>query len=207
MKQYTKSWMTAFTISLLVCACFVLAFLLYLNSQKSVNDEEPAPSEREISEQEQTPEEFVDIQDNVGAVSFTEDQLTELARNIFSLDGFLNNVSVELSADGDITVGAKIKDKDALIEKYPELEKYSVLLSAVENRNIEVKGGLEDRDGMAAFEISSVTVSGVPIDKSMISPFLEDDDFSELFNVDYDSIEVDDGLLVFKNGVPDILKY
>ncbi len=47
--------------------------------------------------------------DNVGAVSFTEDQITELARNIFSLDGFLNNVSVELKSDSEIKVGAKIK--------------------------------------------------------------------------------------------------
>lgn len=65
---------------------------------------------------------------NVGAVSFTEDQITELARNIFSLDGFLNNVSVELKSDGEIKVGAKIKDKSALLKQYPELEKYSLLL-------------------------------------------------------------------------------
>ena len=50
-------------------------------------------------------------------------------------------------------------------------------------------------------------MSGVPIDKGLISPFIEEDDFSELFSVEYDSVEVDDGLLVFKNGVPDILKY
>ena len=56
---------------------------------------------------------------------------------------------------------------------------------------------------MAAFEIESVTVAGVPIDKGLISPFIEEDDFSELFSVEYDSVEVDDGLLVFKNGVPD----
>ena len=93
------------------------------------------------------------------------------------------------------------------MEQYPELEKYSLLLSAVENRNIEVIGGLSDNGGMAAFEIESVSVSGVPIDKGLISPFIEEDDFSELFSVEYDSVEVDDGLLVFKNGVPDILKY
>ncbi len=74
------------------------------------------------------------------------------------------------------------------------------MLSAVENRNIEVIGGLSDNGGMAAFEIESVSVSGVPIDKGLISPFIEEDDFSELFSVEYDSVEVDDGLLVFKNG-------
>lgn len=207
MKQYTKNWMMAFTISLLVCISFVLAFLLYLNSHGSSVDNEPAPSEREISENDKTQEEFTDIHDNVGAVSFTEDQITELARNIFSLDGFLNNVSVELSSDGEIKVGAKIKDKSALTDKYPELEKYSILLSAVENRKIEVTGGLADRGGRAAFEIDSVTVAGMPIDKNILTPFFEEDDFSELFNVDYDSVEVENGLLVFKNGVPDILQY
>jgi hypothetical protein len=205
-KQYTKNWMMAFTISLLVCACFVLAFMLYLNSQGGGAEEQPAPSRSEADEQS-AKEEFTDIPDNVGAVSFTEDQITELARNIFSLDGFLNNVSVELKSDGEIKVGAKIKDKSALLKQYPELEKYSLLLSAVEHRNIEVTGGLSDNGGMAAFEIESVTVAGVPIDKGLISPFIEEDDFSELFSVEYDSVEVDDGLLVFKNGVPDILKY
>ncbi len=206
MRQYTKNWMMAFTISMLVCISFILAFMLYFNLN-SAQDQQSAPSEQEPDESKNEQQEFTDIDDNVGAVSFTEDQITELARNIFSLDGFLNNVSVELLAEDDIKVEAKIKDKEALLEHYPELEKYSILLSAVENRNIEVTGGLEDNDGLATFKIDTVKVSGMTIDKSIISPFFEQDDFSKLFNVDYDSVEIDDGMLVFKSGVPDILQY
>lgn len=206
MRQYTKNWMMAFTISMLVCISFILAFMLYFDLN-SAQDQQSAPSEQEPDESKNEQQEFTDIDDNVGAVSFTEDQITELARNIFSLDGFLNNVSVELLAEDDIKVEAKIKDKEALLEHYPELEKYSILLSAVENRNIEVTGGLEDNDGLATFKIDTVKVSGMTIDKSIISPFFEQDDFSKLFNVDYDSVEIDDGMLVFKSGVPDILQY
>ena len=119
----------------------------------------------------------------------------------------MNNVSVELKSDSEIKVGAKIKDKDALLEQYPELEKYSLLLSAVENRNIEVIGGLSDNGGMAAFEIESVSVSGVPIDKGAYQSVYRGGRLFRAFSVEYDSVEVDDGLLVFKNGVPDILKY
>ena len=206
MRQYTKNWMMAFTISMLVCISFILAFMLYFDLN-SAQDQQSAPSEQEPDESKNEQQEFTDIDDNVGAVSFTEDQITELARNIFSLDGFLNNVSVELLAEDDIKVEAKIKDKEALLEHYPELEKYSILLSAVENRNIEVTGGLEDNDGLATFKIDTVKVSGMTIDKSIISPFFEQDYFSKLFNVDYDSVEIDDGMLVFKSGVPDILQY
>ena len=207
LKQYAKNWITAFTISLLVCISLVLAFILYLNLSGKDRDGKSEPDKNNVTARENTPSEFTDVQDNVGAVSFTEDQITELARKIFFLDGFLSNVSVDLNADGSIGVQAKIKDKDALTKQYPELEKYGVLLSAVENRRIEVSGGLEDRDGSAAFVVESVKVAGLPIDKAIISPFLEEDDFSELFSVDYDSIEIDDGIVVFKNGVPDLLQY
>ena len=232
MKQYAKNWITAFTISLLVCISLVLAFILYLNLSGKDGDGKNEPDKNNVTALENTPSEFTDVEDNVGAVSFTEDQITELARKIFFLDGFLSNVSVDLNADGsigvqarikdkdaDTSVGvqinadgsigvqARIKDKDALIKQYPELEKYGVLLSAMENRKIEVSGGLEDRDGSAAFVVESVKVAGLPIDKAIISPFLEEDDFSELFSVDYDSIEIDDGIVVFKNGVPDLLQY
>lgn len=207
LKQYAKNWITAFTISLLVCISLVLAFILYLNLSGKDGDGKNEPDKNNVTARENTPSEFTDVQDNVGAVSFTEDQITELARKIFFLDGFLSNVSVDLNADGSIGVQARIKDKDALTKQYPELEKYGVLLSAVENRRIEVSGGLEDRDGSAAFVVESVKVSGLPIDKAIISPFLEEDDFSELFSVDYDSIEIDDGIVVFKNGVPDLLQY
>lgn len=207
LKQYAKNWITAFTISLLVCISLVLAFILYLNLSGKDGDGKNEPDKNNVTALENTPSEFTDVEDNVGAVSFTEDQITELARKIFFLDGFLSNVSVDLNADGSIGVQARIKDKDALIKQYPELEKYGVLLSAVENRRIEVSGGLEDRDGSAAFVVESVKVAGLPIDKAIISPFLEEDDFSELFSVDYDSIEIDDGIVVFKNGVPDLLQY
>jgi len=203
LRQYTKNWLLSFSISALVFVSLILAFLLFLK-----DDESPVlPEEQPKQNIQQETEPFVDYDDNVGAVTFTEDQVTELARNIFSLDGYLNNIKLEFEDDGNINIGAKIKDKEKLIETYPQLEKYSLVLTAVENKDIALTGELTDNEGMAQFEITKVSVAGMPIDKDILTPFIEQDEFAMLFDVEYNSVEIEDGMLVFKNGVPEILQY
>lgn len=204
MRKTTKHWMLAFTVSILVCVCGILGLLLYLQAQtpQVTAEETPAPVRRETDAVS-----FEDVQDNVGAVTFTEDQITEIARNVFSLDGFLQHVGVRLQDDGKIILSANIKDKEALIEEYPELAPYELLLGALEQKKITVNGALEEERGLATFRVSDVTVAGVPIDRNLIRPLLEEADFAELFRVDYDSVEVRDGMLVFSDGVPAILQY
>ena len=45
------------------------------------------------------------------------------------------------------------------------------------------------------------------IDTDLISPFIEEDGISAFFDVEYSDIELTDGLVVFKNDIPDVLKY
>lgn len=204
MKTYTKRWIFAFTISFLVCSFLVMAFMLFMGAHGAEkSDKAPAASEGEQTEDIG----FSDIEDNVGGVSFTEDQITEIARGVFGLDSFLHELSVSLSKSGEIDVGARINDSEKLLESYPELSRFSALLDVVENRSISVSGELENVDGRAAFRIVSASVSGVPIDKGLISPFLEDDEFSELFSVDYDSVDIRDGRIVFSGQLPEMLQY
>lgn len=197
MKKYTKNWLLAFTVTVLVCVSLTLALLLYMRPASAKTPAAPA------KEQPQKPAPFVDIEDNVGAVSLTEDEVTELARSAFSDEGFLTDVAVELEDDG-VALSARIKNKDALVSRYPELEKYSLLLSALEGRKITVTGGLAERDGLAAFEISEVTVAGLPVDKRLLSPFIEDDGFADFFGVPFDSVELKKGRLVFYGDLPEI---
>ena len=183
-----------------------MAFMLIQGPQTVQHN----PETNNKSENTRTPEqrqEFTDIEDNVGAVSFTGDQLTELARNIFSLDGYLNNVKIELSDDGGVAVMATIKDKDKLIDTFPELDKYGALLAAVEKRKLDISGKIVDNGGMAAFEITSASVSGVPVSRELVTPFMENSDFAELFNVKYDSVKIENNRLVFYGQLPDILEY
>lgn len=210
LKNNTKTWLISFIVSMLTLTSMVMGFSIFMNIDRQKSN---APATDLVTtyepdtDTEPHPEVFEHIEDNVGAVTFTEDQITELARNIFSLDGFLSNVHVGFERSGDISVTAKIKDKEKLLDTYPELNKYSMILSVVEGKNISLTGSLSDEDGMATFSIEDVTVAGMSVDKSLLSPFIEEDDFSEIFNVEYDSIEITEGMLVFKNGLPDILQY
>ena len=207
MKKYTKTWILSFVTSIAVFSVLIFAFAVFMNyDKKDRTDVSPQTQETPQSDTPDT-EEYTDYNDNVGAVSFTEDQITELARNIFYLDGYLNNVKVEFDKTGEIRMGARIKDKQKLVDSYPELEKYSALLGVVENQNISISAQVVEDDGMAKFSITDVNVGGLPIDKGLLEPFIEEDEFSKLFNVSYDSIEIDDGMVVFKQGVPDILDY
>lgn len=206
MKKYRKNWLISFSASFMVFTALLFAFLAFMNydNQKHVEKAEPQSTEQPEQTQET---EYVNYDDNVGAVSFTEDQITELARNIFYLDDYLSNVKVEFEETGTINVSAKIKDKERLVSEYPELEKYSTLLSIVENQKISMTGEITDNEGMAQLNIVDVKVAGIPIDKGLLEPFIEQDEFSELFNVEYDSIEFEEGTVVFKQGLPDILNY
>lgn len=206
MKQYTKKWLSAFSITVVLITCAVLLFLLLTRKEEVV----VTPDSSYSSQGETTApdsENYVNIEDNVGAVSFTEDQITELARNIFSLDGFLTNLKVELEDGGDISVRAKIKDAKKLVETYPELASFSSLLSVIEGKDISVSGSLSDNGGYAQFDVTSAKVAGITLNKALLSPFLEEGDFSALFDVEYDCVEIMSDRLVFKNGLPEILQY
>ena len=159
---------------------------------------------QDIEKKQQT--EYYEPQDNVGAISFTEDQITELVRKMFYVDGFINNLDITFE-EGRITVSAKIKDKDKLIEFYPELKKYNSVLSAVQNKKLTATASLVEKEGRAAIKLDSVSVGKMNIDVDVISPFVETDGICDFFDVEYSDIELTDGMVVFKNDIPDVLKY
>ncbi len=202
MKGYKGLWLLSFTVSLVAIATSVFVFLSFMKPQNPINSDtvENEKTESNIKE------EYYEPQDNVGAVMFTEDQITELARNIFSYDEFLNDVTVELD-ENKISISAKISDAKRLVKTYPELEKYKAVISTLENKTISVDGTVKNSDGRAQLGVDSVSVGGIAIDGAIISPFIENDDFSELFDVEFENIELTKDAVVFKNGVPDILKY
>ncbi len=203
MKSNKALWFLSFLISLTAMGLSIFVFLSFMKKQQisDISAEEPFQKDEEIIE-----ENYYQPQDNVGAVTFTEDQITEIARNIFSCDDFLNDVDVELERD-KIGITAKIKDVEKLIETYPELEKYKSVITPLQNKKISVEGAVKNEKGNAAISIKSVTVGNMEIDGAILSPFIEQDDFSRLFDVDFNNIELTKDAVVFKNGVPDILKY
>lgn len=203
MKGYVKLWLVSFVMSFCALALSIAAFLFFIKQNSVDITPEPAAEQQPVVQTETV---YVEPQDNVGAVSFTEDQMTELARKLFSLDGFLKDLTLEFE-EGEIVFTAKIKDKDKLIEVYPELKKFSAVLSLVENKKISAVAVIENIGGRAALTLDSVTVGGMPIDADAVSPFIEMDGLSELFDVEYRNIELTDGSVIFKNGVPKILEY
>lgn len=206
MKQYTKKWLSAFSITVILITCAIFLFLLLTKKkQESITPDTSISNKSDNAALDS--ENYVNIADNVGAVSFTEDQITELARNIFSLDGFLTNLKVDFEENGDISMRAKIKDAKKLVETYPELASFSPVLSVIEGKDISVSGTVNNNGGYAQFDITGATVAGIKLNKALLSPFLEEGDFSALFDVEYDSVEIMNDRLVFKNGLPDILQY
>ncbi len=203
MKQYKKTWILSFCLSLLTFGCLAFAFLFFIN-KNAVQDK--APLQNEQTEDIPPHTEYINPDDNVGSITFTEDRITELARNIYFLDGYLNDINIDLNND-EIIMSAKIKDVDKLCDAFPELKRYKAVLSVIENKDITVGCELINNEGVASLGVTDISIAGVNIDTSIISPFIEDTDFASLFSVDYDSIKVEDGVLVFKNGVPDILDY
>ena len=202
MKGYRRLWFMSFIVTLAILSVSIFLFMNYMKDNSAVD----APAKTENQTQVNTEFQYSEPQDNVGAVSFTEDQMTELARNLFSLDKFLNNISLKFDG-GKIIISAAINDKDKLIEIYPELKKYSAILSSLEHENMKITAMIDNDDGRASLTIESVTVGDTQIDGDIIAPFIESDDFSSLFDVEFESVELCEGEVVFKNGVPDILKY
>ncbi len=204
MKNNKSLWFLSFVLTLAVLTLSMSVFLLYLRVD-SIGDTPELPQQAE-EQKNKEPTEYTEPQDNVGAVSFTEDQMTELARKMFFIDGFLNDVDIDFD-DKAITVSAKIKDKEKLVECYPELSKFKAVLTAVENKKITATALLTQKDGRAAIKLDKVTVGKMNIDTDLISPFIEEDGISAFFDVEYSDIELTDGLVVFKNDIPDVLKY
>lgn len=196
-------WFMSFITSLAAITVAVIVFLMFIKHENV----QPTEDKKQQEKVENTvDEEYYEPQDNVGAVMFTEDQITELARNIFSYDDYLKDVSVEIE-ENKISISAKISDADKLIGTYPELKKYESIISSLEDKELTIEGAVKNTDGRAKIGIDSVSVGGVSIDGAIISPFIENDDFSELFDVEFENIELTKDAVVFKNGVPDILKY
>ena len=204
MRNNRKLWFLSFVLTLAVFTLSISVFLLYLRVD-SIGDEPELPKQTE-KQKVKEPTEYYEPQDNVGAVSFTEDQMTELVRKMFYIDGFLNDIDIDFD-DKSITVSAKIKDKEKLVECYPELGKFRTLLTAVENKKLTATALLTQKDGRAAIKLDKVTVGKMNIDTDLISPFIEEDGISAFFDVEYSDIELTDGLVVFKNDIPDVLKY
>ncbi len=203
MKGYRMIWFLSFITSLAAITIAVIVFLMFIrqdNAEITENKKQENDVENIIDE------EYYEPQDNVGAVTFTEDQITELARNIFSYDDYLKDVNIELE-ENKISISAKISDADNLIETYPELKKYKSVIESLEDKKLSVDGTVKNKDGRASIGIDSVSVGNTAIDGAIISPFIENDDFSELFDVEFENIELTKDAVVFKNGVPDILKY
>ena len=196
-------WFLSFITSLAAISVAIIVFLMFIKQQ---NTETVADEKEQMSVENLPEEEYYEPQDNVGAVCFTEDQITELARNIFSYDDYLNDVNVELE-ENKISISAKISDSDNLIKTYPELVKYKSVIESLEDKKLSVEGTVKNSDGRATIGIDSVSVGNMEIDGAIISPFIENDDFAELFDVEFENIELTKDAVVFKNGVPDILKY
>jgi len=196
-------WFLSFLISLASMALSLYVFMNFIGIQTAEN---VLPDKQTDKIQPRPEAVYVEPQDNVGAVSFTEDQITELARNIFSYDDFLGDVNVDIDKD-KLDISAKIKDTDKLIESYPELEKYKSVITPIENKTIKIESTLENIDGSAVLHINSVKVGALNVDGAILSPFIEHGDFSGLFDVDFDDVTLSKDTVVFWNGVPDILKY
>lgn len=205
MKQYTKNWLTAFTISTLVCTVMVLAFLLWALPEKT--DEEISRKQSEIENEPYDASRYTNPADNVGAVSFTEDMITELARNMYSSDGYLTRLHVDFEKTGDILIEGRISSADNLIEAYPELTALKPLALAVENKSIKINCKIEDDNGTAKISVKSADVAGVKLSEQIIKPIVEMSDFSQIFDVNFESIEITDDMLIFYDGVPTILQY
>lgn len=203
MKNNKKLWFLSFLLSLGAFCLSISAFMLYMRDN-SAAPTVPKPQAEQSAPEQQT--EYIEPQDNVGAVSFTEDQITELARKMFYIDGFVNDFDITFD-DQNIMVCAKIKDKDKLVSCYPELKKYNSLLKTIENKKITATATLTEKDGRAAIKLDKVSVGKTSIDGALISPFIESDGIAELFDVEYSDIEVADGMVIFKNDIPVVLKY
>lgn len=205
MKKYRKIWLTSFTVTILSVSCAIFAFLLVFGSGENV-----APAPRDDGESlppKGLPEDYVNYSDNVGGVSFTEDQITELVRNVYSLDGFITGLDVDFEKDGTLTVNGKIKNMEKLYESCPELSDYDAVLKTICNKEITVKGKITDSNGMADYRLISGSVGKMPVDVNLLSPFLQEGVFTQLFDVKYDSIEISENSVVFKDGLPSVLQY
>jgi hypothetical protein len=203
MKNNKKLWLLSFLLSLCAFAVSITACMMYMSENMAT----PDLPETKTEKQTQPPKiDYYEPQDNVGAISFTEDQITELVRKMFYVDGFVNDLDISFD-EQKITVCAKIKDKDKLIEFYPELKKYSAVLSAVQNKRLTATAVLTENDGRAAIKLENVSVGNTTVDADIISPFVETDGICSFFDVEYSDIEITDGMVVFKNDIPDVLKY
>lgn len=198
-----KTAILSFVFSLAVIGVSAYMFVTVLNN-KLPKTETKSTTKTPIQQTAET--EYYQPNDNVGAVTFTEDQLTELARKIFFADDYFKDFKIELESE-KIIMSGKISNKQNLIKAFPKLKKYDAVLGAVVGKTLSFDGSIQNNNGRAALKVDTVSVAGLEVDPGIVSPFIENGDFAKLFDTEYDNIEITHGSVIFKNGVPEILEY
>lgn len=198
-----KIMVVSFVISLCLIGASAFMFVTVLN-RKIPKAEQKKQTQTQI--QKTTETEYYQPNDNVGAVSFTEDQLTELARKIFFEGDYLKDFKIELD-EGIINMSAKISNKQNLLKAHSKLKKYETIISSIVDKQMSLTATLKNQDGRAALKVSSVNLAGIELDPEIVSPFIEKGDLPKLFDTEYNNVEITHGSIIFKNGVPKILEY
>lgn len=206
MKNYKKIRAVSFLVSVAVLAGFAAAFSLCAKLPEQGSEPQTKAPENIQSEQS-LPEDYTNYSDNVSGVSFTEDQITELVRNVYFKDGFVSGINVDFTSDGEIFIEGKIKDADNLCENYPELAPFESVFKSVENKKISITGAITDNNGMADYKILSASVGNLKLTENILVPFMQEGTFSDLFNVSFDSIEIFNDSVIFKDELPSVLQY
>ena len=209
-REYHIKTIFAFLITFIICAAIILIFVFFMLSKGTVRGKSVAEQAKEdtekIIESENYP--FIDYSTDVDEYTFTSDQLTEVSRTIFNDSGYLKDVSVELMDDNKFQISAVVNDVDKLKQNFKELEKYSVLLGMIKNKTITISAQIvKQENGSAGVEIENASLESISIDKKFIEPLINSNTaFTQLFNVNYDSIKIEQDKLTFKGLLPDILK-
>ena len=198
-----KVMVVSFVVSLCLIGVSAFMFVTVLNN-KIPKTEAKKQTETQKQQPEQT--EYYQPNDNVGAVTFTEDQITELARKMFFEGDYLKDFKMELD-EGVINMSAKISDKQNLLKAQPKLKKYETIISSIVNKPMSLTASLYNKQGRAALRVNTVSLAGLELDPEIVSPFIEKGDLPKLFDTEYHNVEITHGSIIFKNGVPKILEY
>lgn len=209
-KDYHIKTILAFLITFIICAAIIFVFVIFMLNKGTVKGKTLADQAKEdaqkIIESENYP--FIDYNTDVNEYTFTSDQLTEVTRTLFTDSGYLKDVSIELMDDNKFEISAVINDVDKLKQNFKDLEKYSVLLGMIKNKQVSISAQIvEQDDGKAGIEIENASLESISIDKMFIEPIINSNsNFTELFNVDYDMIKIEKDKLTFTGSLPEILK-
>lgn len=196
-------WFVSFVLSV---SAILLSVFAYNSIVKTKTDQQPNQKPSQNTNASALPQTYYEPSDNVGAVSFTEDQITELARNIFFIDDYLKDVVVSFEQN-KITIAATIKNKQKLLDKFPRLQKYNAVITGLVDKPLKISASIKNKQGRAELNIDEVSVADVLLDSDIVSPFIKNSDFSKLFDIDYKNIEIADGSIIFTDDLPKLLQF